>query len=179
MEPTPAFLPGKSHGQKSLASYSPWGHKRGVMTAQLSTWALISFRERSAHSLVPIPAMIERTIKCRLKYCWGSFCYAIFCVCFQHYQWINWGPKIPWIDLNKFSFTFAQNPDDWPRFVLLVSPLLLSCLWPLDSLLGFVAHTPFVTLEQNSCQDWHPRCELFHRSTSHLRIVISTIYHLV
>ena len=24
----PVFLPGKSHGQRSLASYSPWGHKR-------------------------------------------------------------------------------------------------------------------------------------------------------
>ena len=27
-QPTPVFLPGESHGQKSLASYSPWGHKR-------------------------------------------------------------------------------------------------------------------------------------------------------
>ena len=27
-EPTPVFLPGKSHGQKSLVGYSPWGHKR-------------------------------------------------------------------------------------------------------------------------------------------------------
>ena len=26
--PTPVFLPGKSHGQRSLAGYSPWGHKR-------------------------------------------------------------------------------------------------------------------------------------------------------
>ena len=26
--PTPVFLPGKSHGQWSLAGYSPWGHKR-------------------------------------------------------------------------------------------------------------------------------------------------------
>jgi len=26
-EPTPVFLPGKSHGQKILAGYSPWGHK--------------------------------------------------------------------------------------------------------------------------------------------------------
>ena len=26
--PTPVFLPGKSHGQKSLEGYSPWGHKR-------------------------------------------------------------------------------------------------------------------------------------------------------
>ena len=25
--PTPIFLPGESHGQRSLAGYSPWGHK--------------------------------------------------------------------------------------------------------------------------------------------------------
>ena len=27
--PTPLFLPGKSHGQRSLAGCSPWGRKRG------------------------------------------------------------------------------------------------------------------------------------------------------
>ena len=27
-QPTPAFLPGKSHGQRSLVGYSPWGRKR-------------------------------------------------------------------------------------------------------------------------------------------------------
>ena len=27
-EPTPVFLPGKSHGQRSLVGDSPWGHKR-------------------------------------------------------------------------------------------------------------------------------------------------------
>ena len=26
-QPTPAFLPGESHGQRSLAGYSPWGQK--------------------------------------------------------------------------------------------------------------------------------------------------------
>ena len=26
----PVFLPGKSHGQRSLAGYSPWSHKNGV-----------------------------------------------------------------------------------------------------------------------------------------------------
>ena len=26
--PTPVSLPGKSHGQRSLVGYSPWGHKR-------------------------------------------------------------------------------------------------------------------------------------------------------
>ena len=25
--PTPVFLPGESHGQRSLAGYSPWGHR--------------------------------------------------------------------------------------------------------------------------------------------------------
>ena len=27
-QPTLVFLPGKSHGQRSLACYIPWGHKR-------------------------------------------------------------------------------------------------------------------------------------------------------
>ena len=28
MQPTPVFLPGKSHGQRSLEDCSLWGHKR-------------------------------------------------------------------------------------------------------------------------------------------------------
>ena len=31
-QPTPVFLPGKSHGQRSLVGYSPWGHKELDMT---------------------------------------------------------------------------------------------------------------------------------------------------
>ena len=26
-QPTPVFLPGRSHGQRSLVGYSPWGHE--------------------------------------------------------------------------------------------------------------------------------------------------------
>ena len=37
MQPTPVFLPGESHEQKSLASYSPWGYKESDMTKQLNT----------------------------------------------------------------------------------------------------------------------------------------------
>ena len=36
-QPTPVFLPGKSQGQRSLAGYSPWGHKsvrHGLTTKQ-------------------------------------------------------------------------------------------------------------------------------------------------
>ena len=28
-QPTPVFLPGESHGQRSLGVYSPWGHRVG------------------------------------------------------------------------------------------------------------------------------------------------------
>ena len=34
-QPTPVFLPGKSHGQKSLVGYSPWGRKKLDMTERL------------------------------------------------------------------------------------------------------------------------------------------------
>ena len=35
-QPTPVFLPGKSHGQRSLAGYSPWGCKESDMTDRLT-----------------------------------------------------------------------------------------------------------------------------------------------
>ena len=35
-QPTPVFLPGKSHGQRSLAGYSPWGRKESDMTERLN-----------------------------------------------------------------------------------------------------------------------------------------------
>ena len=31
-QPTPLFLPGESHGQKSLEGYTPWSHKKLDMT---------------------------------------------------------------------------------------------------------------------------------------------------
>ena len=33
----PVFLPGKLHGQRSLAGYSPWGHKESDMNEQLNS----------------------------------------------------------------------------------------------------------------------------------------------
>ena len=34
--PTPVFLPGESHGQRSLVGFNPWGHK-GLDTTE-ATW---------------------------------------------------------------------------------------------------------------------------------------------
>ena len=38
-QPTPVFLPGKSHGQRNLAGYSPWGHK----ALNVTEYALINY----------------------------------------------------------------------------------------------------------------------------------------
>ena len=37
-QPTPVFLPGKSHGQRSLACYCPWGHKESDPTVQIHAY---------------------------------------------------------------------------------------------------------------------------------------------
>ena len=39
-QPTPGFLPGKSHGQRSLVGYSPWYHKESDTTWQLNITSL-------------------------------------------------------------------------------------------------------------------------------------------
>ena len=42
-QPTPVFLPGESHGQRSLAGYSPWGHTESdttEATKQQQQWSV-------------------------------------------------------------------------------------------------------------------------------------------
>ena len=47
-QPTLVFLPVKSHGQKSLADYSPWGHKESDMTEGLNSNNRDALREATA-----------------------------------------------------------------------------------------------------------------------------------
>ena len=43
-KPTPIFLPGKSHGQRNLVGYSPWGHKNShIWLSNWTTWELWFF----------------------------------------------------------------------------------------------------------------------------------------
>ena len=56
-QPTPVSFPGKFQRQRSLAGYSPWGHKESDMTEQLSThnkwqnWKLVVFNCLGPHGL--------------------------------------------------------------------------------------------------------------------------------
>ncbi len=47
MATNPVFMPGKSHGPRSLVGYSPWGHKESDTTEQLSYALLCSRNEHS------------------------------------------------------------------------------------------------------------------------------------
>ena len=59
-QPTPVFLPGESHGQSSLAGYSPWGHKELDTTEQLITHKS-SPRPQRAHEF-PRAAVTKNTL---------------------------------------------------------------------------------------------------------------------
>ena len=43
-QPTPIFLPGEFHGQRSLVDYSPWGCKESDMTESLLHRFLVIFK---------------------------------------------------------------------------------------------------------------------------------------
>ena len=48
-KPTPIFSPGKSHGQRSLAGYKPWGHKESDTTERTHTHLVIQSSQLTVH----------------------------------------------------------------------------------------------------------------------------------
>ena len=42
-KPTPTFLPGESHGQRSLVGYSPWGRKESDTTERTARKSLLEY----------------------------------------------------------------------------------------------------------------------------------------
>ena len=70
-QPTPAFLPGKSHGQRSLANYSPQGGKSQTQLKRLSThtqgnlcvtfWESVRLFSKVAVLCYNLPSSVERS----------------------------------------------------------------------------------------------------------------------
>ena len=52
-QPTPVFLPEEFHGQRSLVSYSPWGHEQSDMTERLTHTG--SFQLLPGSRMEPLP----------------------------------------------------------------------------------------------------------------------------
>ena len=54
-QPTPVFLPGESHGQRSLAGYSPsWGHKESDTTERLTLSLSLRGEQAQIHCCVTL-----------------------------------------------------------------------------------------------------------------------------
>ena len=50
---TPAFLPGKFRGQRSVAGYSPWDYKESYVTAHTCTCVTLLFKRKGKNYPVP------------------------------------------------------------------------------------------------------------------------------
>ena len=62
--PTPVLLLGKSHGQRTLVGYSPWGHKESDMTERLHFLSLIKTVPLRAFHIIPTR---QSSISCKSK----------------------------------------------------------------------------------------------------------------
>ena len=58
--PTPVFLPGEFHGQRSLVGYGPWGHKESDMAEKLTL----------SHSLLLHQGYLENCSTCAQLWSW-------------------------------------------------------------------------------------------------------------
>ena len=81
-QPTPVFLPGESHGERSLVGYSPCGHKELDMTERLHFhFHFIRF------SIVTVPVYIPINSI-------GRFCFSMsspaHIVCWFYWWWPFW-----------------------------------------------------------------------------------------
>ena len=105
--PTPIFLPGESHGQRSLAGYSPWGRKESDMTERLTlTQAAIiagnlycACRHDDFHIKSYLFCCIS-TVTCRHR---RSM------VAFVHLQPFNWSCKSETIGLLFFKLSILYR----------------------------------------------------------------------
>ena len=70
-QPPPVFLPGESHGQRSLAGYSPWDHKSRTRlsdqtttttTRQLGKALLFCFSSLTSSGVIVNPVIFERAL---------------------------------------------------------------------------------------------------------------------
>ena len=120
-QPTPAFLPGKSHGQRSMVGYSPWGCKESDTTEWLSL-------------------SLFKLIKMATIYLWLFFGTFLFLFYFLYIS------NLFLISLNYRQFTnrlyFCQNKWNFfflPDWFLRIQKFLLSVLiwWQYNDLYKF------------------------------------------
>ena len=109
-QPTPIFLPGKSHGQRSLVGYSPWGRKKSDTT--------ITNTFSSSLSLAG-----PRTIRCRCLQISFYFLYKDACWSTQNMK----GVSSEWRALPESCFSYVTSAFYTPLTTLLTWRFQASC----------------------------------------------------
>ena len=66
-QPIPVLLPGKSHGQRSLVGYSPWGHQESDTTERAHAMCLSSMENIRSRS-------IKRSFHAAWRTAWKAVC---------------------------------------------------------------------------------------------------------
>ena len=92
--PTPLFLPGESHGQRSLAGYSPWDDKETDMTEWLTLPLFLDQALTLGNLLASCWSSIQiKTYSVSIFFVsqWGSFSFLSFMFSLEHYfAFITW-----------------------------------------------------------------------------------------
>ena len=64
------FLPGESHGQRSLTGYDPWGHKESDTTEQLTHTHILSNQGGTSFISLSIIILLKNILLRKLKITW-------------------------------------------------------------------------------------------------------------
>ena len=122
-QPTPVFLPGEVHGQRSQAGYSPWDRKASDMTVRLSLFTHCKRRGNSKWLV----------------------CHPVFTYCQENLMWWKYDPLclilLGWPKyLFEFSITSKKKKKNWKNF--LANPIL----YYLDNRINVFGTTCFARL---------------------------------
>ena len=125
-QPTPVFLPGKSHGQRNLTGYSPWGHKESDMTEHTYVYAH-THTHTHTHTRYPYFSVVladavgfgwSLLAHCSATHAWSYLCQApILGPGFSYWPCVNVHVDLPPNYLLAAPLgrpVFQMQP--WPRF---------------------------------------------------------------
>ena len=122
--PTPVLLPGKSHGQRSLVGYSPWGHKESDTTEWLhftsvceyfeivKVWEMASSNVQLIINLWKYELMDSYSI-----WCYSLLLFLIISSWFQPVGAFSGSLLWPWMCLH-YSWALVYDIARWPGIAL-------------------------------------------------------------
>ena len=95
--PTPVFLPGEFHGQRSLAGYSPWRHKELDMNWVTNTYL---------HTLLIVDLQCCVNFYCTAEWFSYTYAYILFSCSFPSWSIIGYEIEFPVLHSRTLSFHF-------------------------------------------------------------------------